>query len=103
MDKTKKSILPPYHKTGESAGENSKSGVTLGLDHIYLLALFELYALHYGSLFWFDMESGCWEEEINDHFSRLEHVYGRVGHVLSCVVRESVGDMRGGHVIWWEN
>ena len=32
---------------------NFNSGVTLGLDHIYLLSLFDLYALHYGSLFGF--------------------------------------------------
>ena len=32
-------------------GKYSKSGVTLGLDHIYLLTLFDLFALHYGSLF----------------------------------------------------
>ena len=28
-----------------------KSGVTLGLDHLYLLSLFYLFDLHYGSLF----------------------------------------------------
>ena len=32
-----------------------KSGVTLGLYHIYLLLLFDLYALHYGSLFGFEI------------------------------------------------
>ena len=31
------------------------SGVTLGLDHIYLLSLCDLYALHYGSLFGFEI------------------------------------------------
>ena len=29
--KTLKSVLPPYHKTGDSAGEYFKSGVTFGL------------------------------------------------------------------------
>ena len=28
-----------------------KSEVTFGLDHLYLLSLFDLHALHYGSLF----------------------------------------------------
>ena len=32
-------------------GNVLKSGVILGLDHIYLLSLFDLHALHYGSLF----------------------------------------------------
>ena len=32
-------------------GKRLKSGVTLGLDHIYLLSLFYLLALHYGFLF----------------------------------------------------
>ena len=50
--KTTKSILPPRYRTGDSAGELIlKSGVTLGLNHIYLLSLFDLYALHFGSLF----------------------------------------------------
>ena len=49
--KTLKSVLPPYHRTSDSTEENSKSGVTFGLDHIYLLTLFDLYALHFGSLF----------------------------------------------------
>ena len=30
---------------------SKKGGVTLGLDHIYLLSLFDLYALRFGSLF----------------------------------------------------
>ena len=49
--KTTKSILPPYYITGDSAGEKFKSGVTLGLYHLYLLSLFDLIALHFGSLF----------------------------------------------------
>ena len=49
--KTPKSVLPPYHRTGDSDGEKLKSGVTLGLDHLYLLSLFDLFALHFGSLF----------------------------------------------------
>ena len=54
-DKTQnlKSVLPPYHRTGDSAGEYYKSGVTLGLDHLYLLTLFDLLALHFGSWFGF--------------------------------------------------
>ena len=47
----KQSVLSPYHRTGGSVGEFYKSGVTLGLGHIYLISLFDLYALHYGSLF----------------------------------------------------
>ena len=54
-------VLPPYHRTGDSAGEYSKSGVTLGLDHIYLLSLFDLYALHYGSLFGFESSTRIWD------------------------------------------
>ena len=38
-----------------------KSGVTLGLDHIYLLTLFDLYALHYGSLFGFESSTWIWD------------------------------------------
>ena len=53
--KNLKSVLPPYHRTGDSTGEYYKSGVTLGIDHIYLLTLFDLYALHYGSLFRFEI------------------------------------------------
>ena len=34
-------------------GNKYKSGVTLGLDHIYLLTLFDLLALYFGSLFGF--------------------------------------------------
>ena len=49
--KTHKSVLPPYHITGDSAGDNSKSRVTLGVYHIYLLSLFDLFALYFGSLF----------------------------------------------------
>ena len=49
--KTTRSVLPPRYRTGDSAGEKHKSGVTLGLDHLYLLSLFDLYALHFGSLF----------------------------------------------------
>ena len=52
---------PTYHRTGDSAGENSKSGVTLGLDHIYLLKLFDLYVLHYGSLFGFESSTRIWD------------------------------------------
>ena len=48
-----KSVLPPYHRTGDSTGDFNKNGVTLGLDHIYLLSLFDLHALHCGSLFGF--------------------------------------------------
>ena len=49
-----KSVLPPYHRTGDSTGDLIlKSGVTLGLDYIYLLTLFDLFALHFGSLFGF--------------------------------------------------
>ena len=36
-------------------GNFIKVGVTLGLDHIYLLTLFDLYALHYDSLFGFEI------------------------------------------------
>ena len=50
-DKTPKSVLPMHHRTGDSAGDTSKSGVTLGTYHIYLLTLFDLFALHFGSLF----------------------------------------------------
>ena len=32
-------------------GKIRKSGVTLGLDHLYLLSLFDLFSLHFGSLF----------------------------------------------------
>ena len=56
--KTPKLVLPPYHRTDDSAGDNFKSGVTLGLDHIYLLSLFDLFALHFGSLFGF--KSSTW-------------------------------------------
>ena len=56
-----KSVFPPYHRTGDSAGDISKSGVTLGLDHIYLLSLFDLYALHYGSLFGFKSSTHIWD------------------------------------------
>ena len=56
-----KSVLSSYHRTGDSAGENSKCGVTLGLDHINLLALFDLYDLHYGSLFGFESSTRIWE------------------------------------------
>ena len=59
--KTIKSVLPPYLRTGDSVGENSKSGVTLGLDHIYLLTLFDLYALHYGYLFGFESSTRIWD------------------------------------------
>ena len=52
--KTPKSVLPPYYKTSDSAGDYSKSGVTLDLDHIYLLSLLNLFALNYGSLFGFE-------------------------------------------------
>ena len=34
-------------------GKNSKSGVTLGLDQLCLLTLFDLFALHFCSLFGF--------------------------------------------------
>ena len=34
-------------------GSILKSGVTLGLDHLYLLTLFNLFDLHFGSLFGF--------------------------------------------------
>ena len=53
--KTFKSVLPPYHRTGDSVGDKIKSGVTLGLDHIYLLTLLDLVALHFGSLFGFGL------------------------------------------------
>ena len=49
--KTTKSVLPSCYKTGDSSGEKFKSGVTLGLDHLYLLSLFDLLALHFSSLF----------------------------------------------------
>ena len=49
--KLTKSVLPPRYRTGGSARDILKSGVTLWLDHIYLLSLFDLHALHYGSLF----------------------------------------------------
>ena len=32
-------------------GRYLKSGVTLGLDHLYLFSLFDLLTLHYGYLF----------------------------------------------------
>ena len=51
--KTLKSVLPPYHKTGDSVGESVKSGVTLGINHLYFLSLFNLLALHFGSSFVF--------------------------------------------------
>ena len=52
--KTHKSVLPPYYRTGDSVGDiKLKSGVTLGLDQLYLLSLFDLLALHFGSLFGF--------------------------------------------------
>ena len=62
-DKTQNtmSVLPPYHRTGDSAGKNSKSGVTLGLDHLYLLSLFDLYALHFGSLFGLKSSTRIWD------------------------------------------
>ena len=51
--KTFKSVLPPYHRIGDSTGENSKSGVTLGfLDHLYMLIFIDLIALHFGSIVW---------------------------------------------------
>ena len=37
-----KSLLPAYHRTGDSVGEFLKSGVTLGLHHLYFLS-FSLY------------------------------------------------------------
>ena len=46
-----KSILPPCYRTGDSAGEVLKSEVTLGIDHLYLLSLFDFHSLHYGSFF----------------------------------------------------
>ena len=49
--KTFKSVLPSGYRIGDSAGDYSKSGVTLGLDHIYLLSLFDLFALHLWVLF----------------------------------------------------
>ena len=49
--KTTKLVLPSCYRNGDSAGESFKSGVTLGINHIYLLSLFELFALHFGSLF----------------------------------------------------
>ena len=63
-DKTQnlKSVLPPYHRTDDFVGENFKSGVTLGINHIYLLILFDLFYLHYGSLFGFEilyLDLGC--------------------------------------------
>ena len=51
--KTLKSVLPPYHRTSDPVGDDFKSGVTLGLDLIYLLTLFDLFALDFGSLFGF--------------------------------------------------
>ena len=36
-------------------GKNLKVGLTYGLDHLYLLTLFDLFALHYGSLFGFEI------------------------------------------------
>ena len=56
-----KSVLPPHHRTGDSAGENSKIGVTLGIDHIYLLTLFDLYALLFGSLFGVESSTRIWD------------------------------------------
>ena len=38
-----KSVLPPYPRIGDSTGEISKSGVTLGLNHLYLLSLRDLH------------------------------------------------------------
>ena len=59
--KIKPTVLPPHHRTGDSAGDYFKSGVTLGIDHIYLLPLFDLYALHFSSLFGFVLNPtpGC--------------------------------------------
>ena len=51
--KTTKSVLPPRYRTGNSAGELLKCGVTLGLDPLYLLTLIDLFALHFSSLFGF--------------------------------------------------
>ena len=49
-----KSVLPPYHRTGDSAGDiNLKVGLPYGLDHLYLLALIDLIALSFGFLFGF--------------------------------------------------
>ena len=42
-------------------GKYLKSGVTLGLDHLYLLSLFDLYALHFGSLFGLESSTRIWE------------------------------------------
>ena len=49
--KNLKSVLPPYHRTGDSAGEYSKSGVNLEIVHISMLYLFDLLALHFGFIF----------------------------------------------------
>ena len=57
---TLKSVLPPYHRTGDSAREKFKSGVTLGLEHIYLLSLLDLYALRDGYLFGFESSTRIW-------------------------------------------
>ena len=57
-----KSVLPPYHRTGDSAGENYKSGVTLGfrspLFSYNCLACF-LYTLVL--LFGFESSTRIWE------------------------------------------
>ena len=47
------SVLPLYYRTGDSAGDKLKSGVNLGLDHLYFLALIDLIALSFGFLFGF--------------------------------------------------
>ena len=54
MIKRKKKPSQFSHRITELAtllGIEFKSGVTLELDHIYLLSLFDLSALHYGSLY----------------------------------------------------
>ena len=42
-------------------GLKLKSGVTLELYHLYLLSLFDLYALYFGSLFGLKSSTRIWE------------------------------------------
>ena len=72
-----KSVLPPYHRTGDSAGDEHKSGVTLGLDHLYSLSLFDFVCFIFSSLYWayFDPPPGFGASFLVNS-NRLWRLYG---------------------------
>ena len=46
LDKTKKSVLPPYYKTGDSVREYLKKRGYLRVISLYMFSLFALFALN---------------------------------------------------------